>query len=183
MDLLEIRNNRVFPTVHALMLEPFKTIWESDTEEQKGNAIKVFSYIEFVCSPKKSNIFLGYEEKKRSARVKKEIYGDENYPTTDFMMRGVLRYKQALEESSPTYPLLISGLNAKDKLISFLDTFDLEERTNSGTAVLKPADITRALKEIPEVAKAIQAMREKVHSELEEAAKTRNQREVGDYER
>ena len=183
MDLFEIINGKAFPTVHALMIEPFKTIWEKDTTNEKGHAIKVFTYIELCCSPKKSNPFLGYSEEKRPEQVKKEVYGDPDKKDTEFMVLGVLKYKELLAKSSPTYPLLIAGLNAKDELVSYLETFDLGERTQGGTAVIKPADITKALKEIPDVARSINSMIDKVHAELVEEAKTRNQREVGQYER
>lgn len=183
MELFEIRNNRAFPSVHALMIEPFKTIWEKDTDPEKANAVKLFSYVELVCNPRKSNPFMGYSEDKRPAKVKKEIYGDENKATTDFMILATAKYKELLTESSPTYELFDSGLNAKDKLVEFLNNFDLSERTNGGTAVLKPADITKALKEIPDVAKSIISMRDKVQTELIEDAKTRNQREIGQYEK
>jgi hypothetical protein len=180
--LFEIVNKRVVPTVHALMIEPFKSIWEADPTPEKSNAIKLFSYTEFVCSPKKSNPFIGYSEEVRPRKVKKEIYGDENYRTTDFMILCVAKYKEILEEGSPTYVLFNAALNAKDKLVHFLNNFSLEERTNAGTAVIKPADVTRALKEIPDVAKSILASREKVHAELLEDSKTRNQREIRQYE-
>lgn len=182
MDLFEIINNRAFPSPHALLIHPFKDMWEADTSKEKGNVIKVFTYIELVCSPKKSNPFFGYSEEDRPSRVKKEVFGDENYKTTDFMMQGVIKYKELLEIASPTYPMLTAGLIANDKLKNFLETFDLDERTQGGTAVIKPADITRALKEIPDVAKSIVVMREKVQTELVEEAKTRKDRDIGQYE-
>lgn len=183
MDLFEIINGRAFPTPHALLIEPFKTIWEKDTTVEKGHAIKLFSYVELLCSPRKSNPFLGYSEDIRPKKVKREVYGTEDYHTTEFMILAVAKYKELLSNASPTYGLFTSALNAKDKLIEFLDNFDLAERTQGGTAVLKPADITKALKEIPDVAKSIVAMRDKVNTEVIEEAKTRNQREIGEYER
>lgn len=183
MDLFEVINGRAFPSVHALMIEPFKTIWASDPTPEKGNAIKVFSYIELVCSPKKSNPFFGEKEDIRPSKVKKEIWGDPNKEDTEFMILGAIKYRELLEHASPTYSLLHSALVAKDKLETYLQNFDLNERTQSGTAVIKPRDITSALKEIPDTAKGIVAMREKVQQELIEEAKTRNQREIGDYER
>lgn len=183
MELFELINGRAFPSAHVLLIEPFKTIWEKDTTAEKANAIKVFSYVELVCSPKKSNPFIGYSEDKRPGKVKAEIFGREDYPTTEFMTLATIKYKELLADSSPTYSLFTSALNAKDKLIEFLDNFDLGERTQGGTAVLKPADITKALKEIPDVAKSIITMRDKVTTEIIEDTKTRNQREVGQYER
>jgi len=182
MDLFELNNGIAYPSVHALLIEPFKSMWERDTSEDKTNVMKVFTYIELVCSPKKSNPFFGYSETDRPSKVKKEVYGDENYHTTDFMMQGVMKYKELLSMSSPTYPLLNAALMASDSLIEFLEDVNLSERTASGGAVIKPKDVTSALKEIPDVAKSITTLQEKVQGELIEEAKTRNQREVGQYE-
>lgn len=183
MDLFIVENNRAFPSPHALLIQPFKEIWEADPTEDKTHAIKVFSYIELVCSPKKSNPFFGYSEEDRPAKVKKEVYGDENYHTTDFMIKGVERYVELLNNASPTYSLLNASLLAKDSLVAYLESVDLDERTRGGIAVTKPADVTKALKEVPDVAKSIETMRGKVQGELLEDAKTRNQREIGQYER
>lgn len=183
MDLFEVINGKAFPSVHALLIEPFKSIYEMDNSKDKGKAIQVFTYIELVCSPKKSNPFFGYSEDDRPAKVKKEVYGDENYPTTDFMMQGVIKFKELLEVASPTYSLFVASLVAADDLKANLLNIKLDERTNGGAAVTKPRDVTAALREIPDVVKSLETMRNKVNSELLEEAKTRNQREIGAYER
>lgn len=183
MDLFELRNNRAFPTVHALMIEPFKSIWEADTSEGKERALKVFSYVELVCSPKKSNPFVGYSEEIRPKKVKKEVFGDEDYHTTEYMMLATIRYIELLNDSSPTYSLFDAALIAKDKLVNYLTTFNLAERNKAGMPVVKPQDITKTLSEIPDTAKSLVETRERVHQELLEETKTRNQREIGQYER
>jgi hypothetical protein len=183
MDLFEVNNGTAFPTAHALLIEPFKTIWNSDPDPKHSNAIKVFSYVYLLCSPKKSNPFLGYSEEDRPRHVKKEVYGDQDKVDTDFMIMATMKYKELLAIASPTYTLLNAALSAKDKLVDYLENFDLSERTQGGTAVIKPADITKALKEVPDVARSIIAMVEKVNMEIIEEAKTRNQREIGQYER
>lgn len=183
MDLFEVNNGIAFPSIHALIIEPFKGIWEADTDSGKGKAIKVFTYIELMCSPKKSNPFFGYSEKIRSSKVKKEVFKDETYISTSFMIQGVIKYKELLNIASPSYSLLNAALKAKDSLTQFLETVDFEERTNGGAAVLKPKDITAALKEVGDVAKKLEALRYDVLNELaDDRTKTRNQREIGMYE-
>lgn len=183
MDLMEVRNNRAFPTVHALMMEPFKTIWETDETLQKEHAIKVFSYTELMCSPKKSNNFYLYKPEVRVKKVLKEIYKDENKPITEWMILCVDKYKEELAKSSPTYELLEAGMKAKDDLIAYFQKINYEERTKAGGLVIKPKDVTDALSRIPILNKELILNRDKVGSELEDAAKTRNAREVGLYER
>lgn len=181
--LWEIVNGQLIVSEHALMIEPFKTIWSSDPDIKHSNALKVFMYVELVCSPKKSNPYFGYNEEDRVPKVKREVFRDENYQTTTFMMQGVMKYKELLEHSSPTYSMLMSTLAANEKLNTYLNEFDFDERNKSGMMIIKPSDITKALKEIPDIAKGIILMIEKIKHELVEDSKTRSNREIGQYER
>lgn len=181
--LFEISNGVLIVSEHALMIEPFASIWQSDPTPKKENALKLFKYVDLVCSPKKSNPYFGYSEDTRPKKVKKEIYKDENYATTDYMIACVERYKELLHSYSPTYDMLTSALTAADKLKKYFDSFDFDERTKGGIQVIKPKEITAALKELPDTAKGIAMMRDKVNFELAEESRTRNQREIGQYER
>lgn len=183
MDLFEIVNGSAVPSVHALMIKPFKDIWESDTSDFKENSIKIFTYIELLCSPKKSNPFVGCSEEDRPTKVKKEVWGDEDYPIGLDVMMATLKYKELLSESSPSYELWVSAVNAVKKLRVFLDEFDMDERNTHGMLILKPKDVTNALKDLEEVSRNMELGRERVHSELVSATKTRNEREIGYFER
>lgn len=183
MELFEMVNGYAMPSIHALLIRPFKDMWEQDTSKNNVECIKIFTYVELMCSPKKSNPFIGCAEDERSAKVKKEVWGDENYPTGVDVVMAVLKYKELLSESSPSYDLYVSGVNAIYKLRKFLDDFDMDERTPHGAMVMKPKDITNALKDLDEVSKNMELSRDRVHSELITNTKTRNEREIGPFER
>lgn len=183
MDLFEIVNNRVKPTIHALLIEPFKSMWENDTSEFKQNCIKDFTYVELMCNPRKSNIFMGYPEQERPSKVKREVWGNEDHPITTEIMFAVMKYQELLNEATPSYGLYVSALNSIAKLRNFLDNFDPDERTRAGGLIMKPKDLTGALKELDDVSRSLEASKERVHSELVNNAKTRNEREIGRFER
>lgn len=183
MDLFEVRDGRAFPVTHALMIKPFKTIWEQDETEDKGEAIKMLSFIELFCSPKKSNPYHGYSEDERYIKLKEEIYDDAQYELSYLVTDGIIKYENLLENASPTYSLLRTCEQTTERLKEALTTIDINERTRSGGAVYKPKDITGALSEIADVAKNIETLREKVTQELLAETKTRNSREPGYFER
>lgn len=185
MDLFEIKNGMAAPTVHALTIEPYKTIWENDKSKNKSEAYKAFTFIELMCSRKKSNPFIGYEESIRYSKVAKNVYGDElARPTNDSLIEvGIELFKQLQLEASPSLSYLETALNSAENLKEYLNTVDLGERTNGGAAVYKPADITRALKETPDVIKTLKTLVQSVQTELEEEVKTRGKREIGLFER
>jgi len=49
MNLFEIENNVVTYSPQALMLEPFKKIWEEDKSEDKIQANLVMSYVYYMA--------------------------------------------------------------------------------------------------------------------------------------
>lgn len=183
MELFEIVNGYAVPSVHALLISPFKEIWNNDNSDNNVDSINTFTYIELLCSPKKSNPFVGYSEEERPAKVKKEVWGDEDYPLDTDTILAVIKYKELLSESSPSYDLYVSAVNAVQKLRKFLNDFEMDEKTPNGTLLLKPKDITNALKDLDEVSKNMEASRDRVHTEITQSAKTRNQRDIGDFER
>lgn len=187
MELFQIdEKKKVSPSVHVLMLEPFKSIWEDD-DDSKERALKIFTYVEFTNSPLKSNPFAGYTTKERPAKVKKLVFGEESPQIDEETISDIIvcshKYQELLAISSPAYALYESAANAVGKLRDFLDTFDFDERTKSGGMVLKPQDITTALGKLDEVERNMTKARDKVHEELIDASKTRNQRKIGHYER
>lgn len=183
MTLLEIRNNRVFPSIHALLKEPYKSIWEEDLSNNKEQAILYLTYIEFVCSPKMSNPFYGYDERVRPSKVAKEVFKDENFVVPSELILGCAIYMEDLENSSPSYANLRSAENNLNKLKRFLDTMQPDAKTIGGALVLKPKEILLAYKELPAALKLIAEARRNVHEELEAYdIKTRNQRKIGKYE-
>jgi hypothetical protein len=183
MDLFIIENSIAKPSEHALLVEPFKTIWEQDKSKTKAEAIKAFTYIELNCSMKKSNPFSGYSDVERPLKVAKEVYKDETYKATLVQIEAMKVYREFLEEASPTLSFYKANLKAAEILKANLNTIDLNERTNGGAAVTKPADVTRALKDAADVIKTLRELESQVNTELLEKTKTRGQRDIGEFER
>lgn len=184
MDLFEIVNGRVFPSVHALRLEPFKGIWEQDRSPMHEEALKVFDYIEFMCSPKKSNIYHGYTDPDiRATKVKERVFKDPNYPTTTDMMLGCMEYIEILKQESVSYDSYQAGMETAFKLKKWLTDFDLNEKTPNGALLLKPRDVNAALKEVANNIKSLEEARKQVVFELNESSRKRAGREPGYFEK
>ena len=181
MDLFVVQNKRAMPSVHALIIEPFKTIWHQDPDPAKSDAIRFFTFIELACSPKKSNPYFGYDKEKRYIKLKEELFGDGSYLLPAIVMDALIKYEELTDSSSPAYSILTSALSAADQLKTYLNNINLNARTNSGAAVYKPKDVTAALKELPHLAKNIEELRTKIEQELEEG-KTRSNRQIGHFE-
>jgi hypothetical protein len=185
MDLFVVHNNKAFPSTHALLISPFREIWNNDRSVEKEEAIRIFTYIELLASPKKSNPYFGIPEEDRHLKVKKEVWGDSPPSVENSLeiIKAVEKYKDLLAIASPSFVLFESAMVMAENLQEQIRTFNLNERTRSGSLVLKPKDATNALKDIPDTVKSLELLRARVNQELIEDAKTRNQREIGHYER
>jgi hypothetical protein len=188
MDLFEVRDGIAYPSVHALIIDPYMSIWNKDNEEGKPEAMKIFRYVELLLSPKKSNPYHGYTDMSERKRVLKEkIFGSVSYESPLYgpmeIMAVIKAYEDDLQHSSPNYDAYIVALQTKNSVIDYLKNVDLNERTTGGAMVIKPKDVTAALNDLPNVTANIDKIRDQVLNDLKEASKTRKDREIGPYER
>lgn len=182
MDLFELKNGRIIPSVHALMIEPFKTIWETDPDPKKSNAEKVFRYVELCLSPKKSNPYFNYEIDLRPSKVKKEVWGDEKKADTTFMIQACEKYRELLAVV-PGYSMLEMAEESVVKVRDFFKTLDIAQRTSTGAYAFKPKDYYDAVNNLPSIIRNLNNVRSTVLTELTEVeSRTRKEREVGMYE-
>jgi hypothetical protein len=183
MDLFEMRDGIVYPTVHALLISPFREIWALDREDGKPETLRKMRYVELLCSPKKSNIYYNYAEDIRPEKVKKEVFGDENHPIDSDIVNMTIKYKELLNDASPYYQELQTGEHALSKLRIFIHNFNPAERTNSGSLVLKPKELALAIEGLPGARESVEKLRDKLVSDIaQQETKTKKDREIGMYE-
>jgi hypothetical protein len=180
-------NGKVIPSAYALTISPYKDFWFKDTDPDKAEAINMFSYAYFLLNPKKTNIFYSYDPKIRGSKIKERIWGKSDYNSPLFsaleIMGLVNQYREDLLTWSPSIATLDDALITATKTREYLRDVDLAEENLNGTLKLKPKDVTGALKEIPEIIKTLETTRDNVIAELKESAKSRNNREIGFFER
>ena len=183
LHLFEVRENVALPTTEALLVSPYKEIWERDTTQDKEQAIKEFTYVELCCSLKKANPFAGYDESERYTRVSENVFPDNpNYVPDELVQRAMVQYKKFQTEASPSMSFYESVVISVKKLQNFLNTVDLRERSKMGMAVYKPTDISKAASDAVNVLNNLTTLKEKVQQELFEASKTKSQRTIGAFE-
>lgn len=182
MDIFIVENNIIKPSQHALLIEPFSNIWERDSSPKKEEAIRDYTFIELMGSLKKSNVFAGYSKDERRVKTLEYLSKVDEYTPDGLVEECLLEYIRYRDEASPTASFYEAALNGAKKMETFFNTFDLDDRTNNGGLVLKPGDITRALKDSQQVLQSLTALKAKVQSELFESAKTRNDKQINPFE-
>lgn len=191
MKLFNVVNQVVLPTEEVLLISPFKEIWDRDFSEHKFYAIKEFSFIEFMCSPKKTNPFSGYIDKvERAKKIIANIYSREavhrsiadKWEPDDLVIDGCKVYLQFLNEASPALDFLNATEEAIEKLKQWFKTVDLNKTNAKGALLYKPVDITNAASKTELMIKTLVTLRDKVEQELFDNTKTLKNRKINPFE-
>ena len=190
MDLFVIEGYVVMPRPETLMISVFKEIWEADNEPKKPNAMAKFAYIEFMCSYKKNNPFVGYSDKEeRATKILDALSSSRNGgsiedPRENVMVMNAMEfYLRTQYEAAPSLRFYEAALSAAEELISFFTDLDMND-TNSrtGNPLYKPAEITRALKDTNDIIKTLGALKDKVQQEIFEDSKGKGGRQINYFE-
>lgn len=180
--LFIVENNVAKPNIETLLISPFKEIWERDKTKTKEIAINEFTYIELMVSKKKSNPYAGYTDEQRAQKLK-EVLFDITWNPDRLIEQGLAKYVEFQKEASLTYSYYISVCNAAEKMKTFFDTFDMNERNErTGLPIHRPSDIVRALNETDKVLQNLNAIKEKVEQELFEQTKTKGNKQINPFE-
>ena len=186
MDLFKVEGNLVVPTEHALLMYPYSEIWDRDPDPTKLEAKRQFAYIELNCSYKKSNAYKGFADNVRKRKVLEAIYREDadSFVEDDLIIEGMRLYNELRLEASPTLQYYLSAKSGAEKMMSWLNDFDMNSvNARTGLPLYKPREITSALKDSYDVMKTLNAMEEKVNEQLFESIKTRGNKEINHFER
>lgn len=183
VEIFEMHNSYVTPVKELLLIFPFKEIWERDKSKHKEVAIKEFSYICFLISPKKTNPYAGYTEELKSKEIIKGLWGNKKWEIDNLVEEGIKLYEKWLQEASISmqyYNAVKSGVN---ETINFFKNVNFNERTDKGVPVYKVTEVISALKSANEVLKSLTDLQERVEQELYESSKTKSGKEINPFER
>jgi hypothetical protein len=185
MDLFRVEGTLVVPTEHALLIPPYSDIWNEDTDPKKANAKRDFAYIELNCSYKKSNVFKGYADDVRKKKVGEAVYRDDyaTFVESQHIIEGMELYHRLRIEAAPTLQYYLSAKSGAEKMMHWLDDFDMEATNpRNGMPLYKPREITSALKDTYDVMKTLNALEEKVYEQIFESVRTKGGKEINFFE-
>lgn len=156
-------NNKVTIHPEALLIQSFKVLWDRDKSKDKKEAIKELSYIYFLTDFKSP--YDKYDKTEKVYQINVEVLGNPEYTPDSKVLDAINVYKNLQQTFSMKF--LESAKTAARELMRFFDTVDLSERTDKGSPIYKPADITNALSQSVKVIEALDRWTEKVQKEQE----------------
>jgi hypothetical protein len=177
------KEGSVTPTEEILLIYPFSEIWNRDYTGRHSLAAKEFTYIEFMCSPKKTNPFYGYtKESIRSEKIIEKVFRNSDWKPDDLILEGMKTYRELLKDASPSLSYLESAFSALNKLKDFFNNVNLDARTPKGALLYKPRDVTIALGDSEKVLKQLLILQDKVQQEMLDSGKTKRNRVISIFE-
>jgi len=172
MNVFEIVNNQVTFAPQALMIKPFREIWDNDKSKDKFQATLELSYV-YYMSDERSNYMYILDENERHDSICLDIDLGENWIKPSYIDEAIAYYKRLSETTSTK--LLESTRGVIEKISGFLDAIDINERDpRTQKPIHDITKITGAVEKIPKLIKALNDIEKEIIKEKELKAQSGN---------
>lgn len=171
MKLFRYEGFKVVVSPEALVLKPFKRIWDRDKSKDKARALSELAFIYFYCDPR-SEYMIYMDEESRLEEIKKGEGLKDSWSPDKQLIEAMELYKELTVTSSAG--LLEDARFSIAKIREQLRKMSFEE--------VDPAKLPKALKDaadtltrIPDLIEALQKAEKALNSEILENSRMRGQ--------
>lgn len=171
MNIFEIVNNQVTFSPQALMIKPFREIWDCDKSKDKFQATLELSYV-YYMSDERSDYMYILDEEERHDQIVSDLELGDNWIKPKYIDTAIVYYKRLSETTSTK--LLESTRNVIEKISGFLDTIDINERDSRNKPVHDITKITNSVEKIPKLIRALNDIEKEIIREKELKAQSGN---------
>lgn len=153
----------------AIMLVPFKRLWDRDKTKDKRVAQQEFAYIYFMGDPRSDYQYI-IDEEQRSLEVTQALGMPEKWVPDD-QVKAALDYYNSFKPSSAG--LLEDTRVAVNKLRELLRNIDLEAKDDKGKPIYTLNTITATIKQIPGLVKDLDEAERTLSRDIMQESKAR----------
>ena len=171
MKLFKYENFKVTIAEEALLIKPFRMIWNRDRSECKLKASQELGFIYFFCDPRSDYMFIVDDDERREKIIGQE--GLEAKWKPDKVIKEAMEVYIYLTQTSSS--LLLQDIKGVvDKLRVFLKEIDLNEKDpKTGKPVYTLNNITSTIKQIPTLIKELAEAEKLMNKEVEDNTRMR----------
>lgn len=170
MHLVRLDNYQIVIEDELLLLTPFKKLYKSDKTRGKDNFYNFLTIVYFTYDPRSDYSYISNDE----LRLKEVCESNGfDYPKkfNDLEIDCINLYKKLTTTLSQE--LLRSTKVAIDKLRTFLESIDFNDKDDKGRLIFTPQAITATIKQIPQLSKELKDAEQAVAKEIEEQGRAR----------
>lgn len=136
----------------ALLVRPIRELFQKDKSKRKEEFWKQISYLWFMCDPRSTYMYLTSPED-RSSEIKKQEGFPEDWEPNELLKEAMDIYKK---QTTTTASILLESMRKGiDQLRKFFEDFDLFAKDKNDRPIYQVSTMTAALKQVPELAKAL----------------------------
>lgn len=167
--LFEYENYEVIVDPEAIMLAPFKTLYDRDKRKDKSLAKQELAFIYFMGDPRSDYQYLSDKEV-REQQVIRGLGMPEGWKPDEAVYRALTFYESFKPVSAG---LLEDTRFAVEKLRKMLRDINLDERDDKGKPVYTLNTITQTIKQIPGLVKDLDEAERMLSKDIIAEAKAR----------
>lgn len=152
MKLIEFDGIEFKVADEAFLVRQIRQIFEADKSKKKESFWQQISYLWFMCDPRSTYMYLT-DENQRAKEIKAQEGLGENWEPSELLKEAMDVYrKQTITTSS----LLLEGMRKGiENVRKFLSEIDLFATDKNDKPIYQVSTMTAALKQVPELAKAL----------------------------
>ena len=178
MKLFKFEGYRVIIEPEALLLKPFRLIWERDKKETKEKAINELGFVYFFADPRSDYQYIVDEDERIKAIKEGEGLPDKWVP--DKQVLAAIDFYKQFKTSSVL--LLETTRMLVDKLMKQMKGLDLDERDDKNKPIFALNTITATIEKVPGLVVKLDEAEKTIAAELKSDSKMRGQGEKTIFE-
>ncbi len=152
MKLIEFDGQEFKLADEALLVRPIRELFTKDKSKKKEEFWRQISYLWFMCDPRSTYMYL-VDEDVRSKEIKlQEGFGTDWEPSELLKEAMDVYRKQTVTTASILLESMRKGI---EQLRKFFSEFDLFALDKNDRPIYQVSTMTAALKQVPELAKAL----------------------------
>lgn len=162
----------------ALLLKPFREIWDCDMTEGKQVASAELAYVYYMCDQRSDHMYI-LDEQERHEVVVDALNLGQGWTAPPYVENAMLFYKEM--STTVSTKLLTSTRGVVEKISKFLDDIDPNERDKNNKPVFDINKIVASVEKIPKLVKSLNQIEEEVIKEKELKSQNGN-RDMGMFD-
>jgi hypothetical protein len=178
MKLFKYEGYKITISEEALLLEPFKKIWDRDKSEDKYKALQELGFIYFFTDIRSSYQYL-VDEEERTRAIKEGEGMPKGWKPDKLVLAGIEFYKSFKTTSQW---LLEDTRYAVDKLRKLLREIDLNAVDDKGKPIYTLNTITATIKQVPSLVRDLDEAEKAIAAEIAQNDKVRGAQTKSMYE-
>lgn len=152
MKLIEFDGLEFKIADEALLVRPIRELFQKDKTKKKEEFWKQISYLWFMCDPRSTYQYIT-DEDARSLEIKKQEGLGEDWEPSEQLKEAMNIYRaQTITTASILLESMRKGI---EQLRKFFSEFDLFALDKNDRPIYQVSTMTAALKQVPELAKAL----------------------------